>query len=192
MKMLKNIVLPLLLISLILLGLFGIRPSNVDATFYLLRHAEKQSDGTKDPHLTEQGRQRAEFLAQQLSLANITKIYSSDYHRTQETAKPLSDLYGISVESYNPKELEAFAQNLKTETGNIVVVGHSNTTPTLAALLSGQEVDAIDESEYENLYQLTLIDGKARLTRFKIFPIGSSGLVEAKLKLIDSTNSKTE
>jgi broad specificity phosphatase PhoE len=177
MKIVKNIVLPILLISLILLSIFGIREANVDATFYLLRHAEKQNDGTKDPHLTEQGQQRAEYLAQQLSLANITKIYSTDYHRTQETAKPLSELLGVSVESYNPRNLEEFAEVLNAESGSIVIVGHSNTTPTLAALLSGQEVDGIDESEYENLYQIVSIGRKTQLNRFKIFPIDSTRIV---------------
>jgi broad specificity phosphatase PhoE len=172
MKMVKNIFL------LILLSALGLSLANADSTFYLVRHAEKQDDGTKDPHLSDQGQKRAEYLAQQLSLANITKIYSTEYHRTQETAKPLSDLLGVSVEPYNPENLEAFAETLKTETGSIVIVGHSNTTPSLAALLSGEEVDDMDESEYENLYQVVLIDGKTQLNRFKIFPIATVPAIE--------------
>lgn len=156
---------------LIILSFSGVSPVNADGTFYLLRHAEKQKDGTKDPHLTKKGRQRAALLAQQLSLANISKIYSTDYNRTQETVKPLSELLGISVEAYNPRNLEEFAEALKTETGQIVIVGHSDTTPTLTSLLSGTAVDVMDDSEYENLYQVVLINGKTRLNRFKIFPI---------------------
>lgn len=142
-----------------------------DATFYLVRHAEKISDGSKDPHLTELGQIRALKLAQQLSVANISKIYSTDYNRTQETVKPLSDLLRIPVESYDPRLLKEFAEKLKNETGNIVIVGHSNTTPTLTYLLSDTPVDGIDDSEYENLYEVVLINGKARLNRSKIFPI---------------------
>lgn len=182
MTMVKNIFL------LILLCPLAINVAHADATFYLVRHAEKQNDGTKDPHLTEQGQQRAVNLAQQLSLTNIRKIYSTNYHRTQETAKPLSDVLGVSIEAYNPRNLEEFAQALKKETGNIVIVGHSNTTPTLTALLSGKEVDGIDESEYENLYQVVLIDGKAKLTRFKIFPIEPT--LPVKPKTPDSKGSK--
>lgn len=174
MKMIKNIVL------LILLNSLGVSLAYADGTFYLVRHAEKQVDGTKDPHLTEQGQKRAEYLAQQLSLANITNIYSTDYHRTQETAKPLSDLLGVSVALYDPRNLEEFAETLKSKTGQIVIVGHSNTTPKLATLLSGEKVDDIDESEYENLYQIILIDQKATLTRFKIFPIDSALPVGSK------------
>ncbi|GAA6136926.1 hypothetical protein NBRC116583_06730 [Arenicella sp. 4NH20-0111] len=140
-------------------------------TFYLVRHAEKQSDGTKNPHLTEQGHQRARYLAQHLSHANITRIYSSDYHRTQETAKPLADLLGLDVESYDPGQLVEFANTLKEKTGRILIVGHSNTTPDLTSLLSGKEIDAMNESEYDNLYQVVSVNGVNEVTRLKIQPI---------------------
>jgi len=76
------------------------------------------------------------------------------------------------VELYSPSKLQEFAKNLKNETGQIVIVGHSNTTPTLTALLSGKTIDDMEEGEYENLYQVVLINDEARLSRFKIFPIG--------------------
>ncbi|RBP48920.1 SixA phosphatase family protein [Arenicella xantha] len=157
--------------ALTFVSLLLVSQAHADGTYYLLRHAEKQKDAIKDPHLTERGQERAEYFAKQLSLANITKIYATDYHRTQETAKPLSDLLGIAVQSYNASELEEFAQALEAESGNIVIVGHSNTTPVLATLLSGVSVDPIDESEYDNLYQVVSVNGKTRLTRFKILPI---------------------
>lgn len=161
--------------------MLGVSLANADGTFYLVRHAEKQNDGSKDPHLSKQGRKRAEYLAQQLSFANISKIYSTDYHRTLETAKPLSDALGVSVELYNPSNLEQFAETLKAETGQIMIVGHSNTTPPLTALLSGTAVEAMNENEYENLYQIVSINGKTQLTRFKIFPINSKPLIESKV-----------
>ena len=167
MKIFKSILL------LITLSCLGHDIANADSTIYLVRHAEKQNDGTDDPHLTKRGHKRAEYLAQQLSFANITKIYSSNYHRTIETAKPLADLLGVSIELYDPKKLNEFVKSLNTLTGNILVVRHSNTTPNLTALLSGNTIDEMDESEYENLYQVVLINGKSRLTRFKIFPIDS-------------------
>ena len=163
-----------ILILIILIGLMAASTAYADATFYLVRHAEKVSDGSKDPHLSELGHTRAFKLAQQLSEANISKIYSTDYKRTQETAKPLADILGLSVESYDPRQLEEFAETLKKETGNILIVGHSNTTPALTYLLSGAPIDNIDDSEYENLYEVVLINGKARLNRLKIFPMAKN------------------
>jgi len=87
MKIFKH-TLMLILVSSILLA----NKTKADGTFYLLRHAEKQKDGTKNPHLSERGQLRAAYLAQQLSSANITKIYSTNYHRTRETVTPLSEL----------------------------------------------------------------------------------------------------
>ena len=51
-------------------------------------------------------------------------------------------------------------------------------------------VDAIGEDEYENLYQVVSINGKAQLTRFKIFPIDSTSA--AGSKKVSSTRSKLE
>ena len=170
---------------LILLSVLAVNPVNADGTYYLVRHAEKQNDGTPDPHLTKQGQARAALLAKQLSAANITKIYSTDYYRTNETVQPLAELFGLSVELYSPNNLEQFAAMLKTQTGQIVIAGHSNTTPSLTALLSGQAIDGIDHSEYENLYQVVSIDDKTRLNRFKIFPIEPRPLLAAVT--LDST-----
>jgi len=168
MTKLKNLAIGLLI------GLLSIGSVLADATYYLVRHAEKQKDGTNNPHLTEQGHTRAELLAKQLKAAGITKIYSSDYHRTLETAQPLAQALGLDVVLYDPSALEPFAQSLKQETGNILIVGHSNTTPPLATLLSGKDVDPIADNEYDNLYQIVLIGEQSELTRFKIFPITES------------------
>ena len=167
------------LFALLLLACIGSCPAHADGTYYLFRHAEKQIDGTKDPHLTDQGHVRSDYLAHYLSAANISEIYSTDTYRTIETVKPLSDLLGVSVTLYDAAKLEEFAETLKTKSGNIVIVGHSNTTPTLASLLSDTNVDEIDESEYDNLYQIVIINRTARLNRLKMFPIKLS---EVKVK----------
>ena len=86
---------------------------------------------------------------------------------------------GIPVESYDPRLLKEFAEKLKKENGNILIVGHSNTTPALTYLLSGAPVDSIDDSEYENLYEVVLINEKARLNRYKTFPIADKQSIDS-------------
>lgn len=125
-----------------------------ERTIYLLRHAEKESTSGKDPGLTKLGKQRARLLASDLKSANITKIYSTQYKRTIQTVTPLSKAIDVSITHYNPKKLKEFSAQIKKETGNIVIVGHSNTTPLLTFLLGGEASGAIDESEYDRLYQL--------------------------------------
>ena len=136
-------------------------------TTYLIRHAEKDLDGSKDPSLTIQGHQRAQNIAHLLSKAKITRIFSSNYKRTLQTAAPLAKITGVQVELYDPRKLKEFAAQLKEFDTNVLVVGHSNTTPYLTELLSGEKVEPIDDSEYDNIYQLVFDGGYTVLHRFQ-------------------------
>ena len=125
-----------------------------DATYYLVRHAEKTKDKT-DPALTELGTQRAQDLALRLQGVPLTKLYSSDYKRTRDTAAPIAVATNLELILYNPRDLDSFSKDLLIETGHILVVGHSNTTPELSALLGGESGRPIVEAtEYDRLYIL--------------------------------------
>jgi len=93
--------------------------------------------------------------------------------RTRATAKPLADILDLELTLYDPSLLKELAQALLQENGNILIVGHSNTTPVLTEILSGKSVDAMQETEYENLYQVVIIDDKTRLSRFRMFPMNN-------------------
>lgn len=128
-----------------------------DTVYYLFRHGEKVAD-VPDPGLTVEGQARAEKLAELLKDAGVTRIFSSDYNRTRETVAPLAAATGIAIEIYDPRDLEGFARDLKGMDGVIVISGHSNTTPELAALISGQETEPMPESEYDRFYMVVLTD----------------------------------
>ncbi|MEZ5954418.1 MAG: phosphoglycerate mutase family protein [Hyphomonas sp.] len=122
-----------------------------DTTIYLVRHAEKEAGD--NPPLTLIGRQRADILAQDLKDAGLTAIWSTDYRRTLETAKPTAHMANLPVQLYDPRDLPGFAATLKATPGVMLVVGHSNTTPELVDLLGGDAGPAIDEAtEYDRLY----------------------------------------
>jgi len=122
------------------------------ASFYLIRHAEKQTGD--DPELTVQGQQRAQRIAHLLSLTNSDAIYSTNYQRTRQTAEPIAQVKSLTVQHYNPKELKQFAHKLLSDNKDAVIVGHSNTTPQLVRLLSGQSVPDMDEQTYYKIYQV--------------------------------------
>ena len=155
---------------LIFLGLF-VSFQAFSSSIYLVRHAEK--DEGKDPALTKKGEQRAQQLAYLLEQTNITHIYSTQYKRTIQTAQPLIDKTGLNIKYYDPRQLQEFALKLKTVQGSILVVGHSNTTPQLVELLSGQEVKALTEADYGDIYQVSLINGQTTMQHFQIPPIKS-------------------
>ena len=130
----------------------GAKPAESDTVYYLVRHAEKTIEKS-DPALTPVGKKRAQDLAARLKGVPLTAIYSSDYIRTRDTAAPIAAATGLEVKLYNPRDLEGFAEMLLAENGHILVVGHSNTTPPLSALLGGPEGEPIVEAtEYDRLY----------------------------------------
>jgi probable phosphoglycerate mutase len=130
------------------------------ATVFLVRHAEKTTE-KPDPGLTEAGLARSVALATTLRDAGIEHILSSDYRRTRDTAIPLADVLGLSIEIYDPRDLPGLLIRLAELGGRILVVGHSNTTPAVAQLLGGEPGPPIDEAaEHDRLYVLTTgIDG---------------------------------
>lgn len=131
-------------------------------TVYLVRHAEKTAEA-HDPGLTPAGGERAARLAAWAGERDIEHVYSSDYRRTRDTAAPVADVLGLALELYDPSDLGSFAARLTQQGEAALVVGHSNTTPQLAALLCDCEVPPMDESEYDRLYVVTLDGDRASL-----------------------------
>ena len=127
-----------------------------NTTIILVRHAEKSNDHTHNPSLSEEGENRASELCRVLKHVAIDEIYSTDYARTQQTVRPVAGMSATEIQIYNPADLQGFAHLLKSKAGKtIVVAGHSNTTPILVNLLSGSNLDNIEEHDYDNLYIVT-------------------------------------
>ena len=155
-----------ILLSLLLaccIGCSDVPQPDSDYSLYLVRHAEKQADGGNDPELTAAGEHRAEQLATWFADKNIVDVWSSDYQRSRNTAKPVLSEQGLELSLYDPRDLPAIAGKLKDNQNNAVVVGHSNTTPQLAALLCDCVVADMDDLEYDLLFVVSVNDGKAKL-----------------------------
>lgn len=142
----------------------GIMTSDAPLSVFLVRHAEKLTGD--DPGLTMDGQARADALADLLIDANIEYIHSSDYQRTRQTATPLADRLGLTVELYDPRDLPGLAAQLKADGGRHLIVGHSNTTGELTDLLGGDSgTPIIEATEYDRLYVVTRgADGDATST----------------------------
>ncbi|HPF22643.1 MAG TPA: phosphoglycerate mutase family protein [Hyphomonas sp.] len=145
-------------LSFLTLGACASSSTPPETTIYLVRHAEKEAGD--NPPLTIVGRARADILAEELSGAGLTAIWSTDYTRTRETAKPASNRTGLPIQIYDPSRLDSFAARLKATPGTFLVVGHSNTTPDLVKQLGGKPGAPIDEArEYDRLYVVTVTRG---------------------------------
>jgi phosphohistidine phosphatase SixA len=120
---------------------------------YLVRHGEKLPD-EKDPALTAQGRQRAQNIAAMLSKTGIAHIFSTPTNRTRQTAQPLAQASGLTVQEYDPRAPKALVEKVKALNGPVLVVGHSNTLSELVRLFGGQPGPEIADNEYDRVYQL--------------------------------------
>ena len=157
-----------LILFLVACCLVGCTPAqDDDYTLYLVRHAEKQADGSRDPALTEAGMQRSENLAGWFGDKDIQDIWSSDYKRTRDTAKPAISRLGLELIIYDPSDLAALSVTLLGNKNNALIVGHSNTTPDLARLICECEIDDMDDSEYDRLIVISVTAGKTLATTIR-------------------------
>jgi len=126
---------------------------------FLLRHAERAAISGKVPSdtgLSPAGRKRAEALARVMQDAQITAIYTTEYKRTRETAAPVALSLGIQPEIIPGDDLRGLIAKLKASSGNVLVVGHSNTLPQIISALGVSSRVTVAESDYDNLFLVVL------------------------------------
>ncbi len=140
-------------------------------TVILIRHAEKLIDpNNSDPDLSPAGQARAQELVRMFGDAGINAVYATQYKRTQETLKPLADKLGLPLSLVDSKKTpELIKQLLSDHRGQtILVAGHNNSVPEIIAALGGPTYPTIPESEYDNLYVVTVYrTGKAKVVKMK-------------------------
>ena len=134
------------------------------STFYFIRHAEKdRSDpNNKDPELNQDGLGRAMRWAEILDPVALDAIYITDFERTSMTAAPISVKKGISPQYYDPKALSIEDFKRENLDKNVLIVGHSDTTPEFVnALLNEHKYEAMDDYDNGSLFIVRIVNGKA-------------------------------
>jgi broad specificity phosphatase PhoE len=140
-------------------------------TVILVRHAEKKIEpNNPDPDLAPEGVERAQEIARVFGNAGINTIFATQYKRTQQTVKPLSDRTGVPVTLLDSDQTDELVKRIQTQLRGqtIFVAGHNNTVPAIASALSGETFPVIPDSEYDNLFIVTVYRfGKAKVIRLK-------------------------
>jgi 2,3-bisphosphoglycerate-dependent phosphoglycerate mutase len=152
----------------------------------LVRHAEKKivPPENKDPDLSPAGLARAEELRKMFGDTGITAIYATQYKRTQQTVKPLSEKLGLPVTQIEAKKTPELVQQIRARgVGQVIfIAGHNNTVPEIIAAFGGPQLPIIPEEEFDNLYILIVqSDGSARLVKMKYgspMPASGQGMVK--------------
>lgn len=133
----------------------------------LVRHAERSDAAgmagadARDPGLSPAGRERARALVDVVRDAGLVAIYHTQYRRTRETAAPAGAALHIETTEIGPKQGESAADHAAAVAahilanhagGTVLVVGHSNTVPLIAAALGVKDPPAIAEDVYDRVY----------------------------------------
>lgn len=129
-------------------------PETQVSTIILLRHAEKAEATTKDPTLSDAGKQRAEALVKLFKDNPIAVFYATSYKRTTETITPIAKANGKEVLTYNPSDENSIAEMIQSGKGKkMMIAGHSNTIPQLVNTLIGKnEFTTMDENDYGKIW----------------------------------------
>ncbi|NJB35847.1 SixA phosphatase family protein [Croceivirga sp. JEA036] len=143
----------------------------VITTFYLIRHAEKDRSNPEnnDPELTQDGLGRAMLWANVFDTLQLDAIYSTDYKRTRMTAAPASVKHNIEIQLYNPNTIDTKQLLKENFGGNVLIVGHSNTTPALANKLIGKEkYEPMSDDNNGNIYIVKLADSTGQVAQTRV------------------------
>ena len=138
-------------------------------TIYFIRHSEKDilSENQLDPSLTTCGIKRSEYLRSFFEDINIKKVYSTNYLRTIKTAMPIALSKKADIQYYDSNNLKLFSEQLLNSKQNSIVVGHSNTTPVLAGLLTGKDMNPLNENIYNRVYKVIISQKNKKLFVFE-------------------------
>jgi 2,3-bisphosphoglycerate-dependent phosphoglycerate mutase len=154
-------------------------------TVILVRHAEKIIDpNNSDPDLSPAGQARAQEIVRMFGDTGINAIYATQYKRTQQTVRPLADKLGLPVNQVNSKgTADLLAQIRSQNSGQIIfIAGHNNTVPEIITALGGPTFPAIPETEFDNLYIVTVYrTGKAKVVKLKYgsaLPASGAGMMQ--------------
>ena len=149
------------------------RPSDGDKLtlprqVFLVRHTEREWEG-EDPPLVAAGETRAQALAETLRDAGITRVVTTQWRRTRDTAQPLAKVLKITPQVIpvfegkareNIEEMAAAVRRYKDET--VLIVGHITVTAIIAAL-GGPRLPTICDNVFSDLFLFTPAAGDAGL-----------------------------
>ena len=149
-------------------------------TIILVRHAEKNIEpNNPDPDLSPQGFERAQEIARVFGETGVNAIYATQFKRTQQTVKPLADRIGVQAKLLQANQTDELVNQLRTTNRGqtVFIAGHNNTVPAIVSTLSGETYPTIPESEYDNLYIVTIYRfGKAKVVKMKYGKSSTQGV----------------
>ncbi len=150
------------------------KTGSTETRVFIVRHAEKDTSVTCPDKtslcvpLTPAGEARAAELARLLKNQPLKKIFSTEYKRTRDTARPSDRSPSIRVSVPAREHINAIAAEIAREPGAYLIVTHSDgVLPFLRKLMDDEQIHitagampnmaaVIDDPDYDNLFLVTL------------------------------------
>tara|TARA_Y100001960_G_C14099576_1_gene552229 strand:+ start:62 stop:577 length:516 start_codon:yes stop_codon:yes gene_type:complete len=142
-----------------------------ETVYYFIRHAEKDRSNPNDrnPELNKKGKSRALNWADFFRETPLKAIYSTNYIRTISTAHPIAKDKNLPIIIYGPSELNIKLFIKETQGKQVLIVGHSNTTPQLVnAVLGYQRFEQMQDNDNSSLFIITESNGKTTAKRISV------------------------
>ena len=141
---------------------FSSAAAAAEQLIFVVRHAERADGGAgvatggmmapNDPPLSEAGAERAKRLAAMLASADVKHVFTTEFQRTRGTAAPLAEKAGITPAVVSSRDAASLLRQVRTASGNALIVGHSNTVPDVLKQLGVAAPITIADDEYDNLF----------------------------------------
>jgi broad specificity phosphatase PhoE len=133
------------------------QPHTATQLVILVRHAEKACGDDHDPLLSKRGHTRAEALVKALEHTLVKRIVTTEFKRTQATAAPLAQKFGIQPVSAkkekNANHIKEVAEAVTSQRpATVLVVGHSDSVPGIIAKLKGPTLSNLPPTRYSTLF----------------------------------------
>jgi phosphohistidine phosphatase SixA len=150
------------LAAVVLMLVVSVATAAAQPIVFIVRHAERADAGMAsakvpgaDPDLSGAGVARANSLAAMLKDARIRTVITTEFKRTKQTGEPVATAAGVSLTVIDSKDVTGLLKTVRSSTGNVLVVGHSNTLPDVLKGLGVTEPITVGEDEFDSLFVVT-------------------------------------
>ena len=100
---------------------------------------------------------------------NLDAVYSTNYNRTIQTATPTAEGKKLEIITYDPTKIYTDDFQKETKGKNVLIVGHSNTTPFFVNKIIGEnKYSEMDDNDNSSLFIVKISGGKTTSEVIKI------------------------
>ena len=126
----------------------------VQPNIYVMRHLHTPA-GVSDPDLTPEGMKYALAVSHSFERDRPDVIYVSSTKRAQQTAAPLAERLKLTPKIYDPRDTPGLIAAVSTETGTVLIVGHSNTVPDIIEKLGGKRPSDLTHEDFGDIWHIS-------------------------------------